>query len=645
MTEAAWYYAWAQLRSGWRRRLVLAALLGAVGAIAIGSAAGAVRTGTAVDRFLTEQRAFDVAVFCGPPDRHGDEYVCEQQLQAVDAIEDTAAILTLEGLLSVSGQNIEPYDDTCWSGAGDVRLIVAPDGRFGTAINTQRFIEGRPADPSRPTEVVISRDLSRRTGVGVGDTIDVQLFAGADCLDDPQQWMPARPLTVVGIEISPFEVRPQSGDYLSFVHGTPALLADLGNLADSELIVAGRLRAGQTFEDLDVPLDRLGIAVQPAEDTRFAVPQSLNADNLRRSVRPFTVAQWLVSALTAAAGLVLLGQMLNRQLRGAAAEFRGLGHLGLTRRDLSSVGLAHVLSIVLPASLLAAVGGYLGSAFTPLGLARVVEVHSGLRADVAVLGLGSVVMALALVCIAIPSVLITARQHAQESAPPTGRAAALAQQLGGGPVSTTGLRMAFEPLRGPTAPPLRTGFGMILASVVLLVSATVFAGSLTHLLESNRLIGWNWDALVYADGEGADAITTDRLRQVVEATPGVAEVTAGTIFPPLQLLLGPERTEVQNVSFDGGPIGPTMISGRAPTGADEIVLGRVTQSRLGYREGDRVPYVAVLGDFEEVMQGRGTEVRGELTIVGTGVFPVSGGDSRLGTGGAVDFDFFRRARR
>jgi hypothetical protein len=404
MNDAARVYAWAQLRSSWHRRVALVVLLGAIGAVSIGSAAGAVRTNNAVERFIIEQRAFDLLVFCGAPERDSGGFVCEQELRELDEIEDTAPILELFGLPSVDGRNAEAGDDACFDGPGDVKLIVSPDGRFGSAINEHRFVAGRPVDPSRKDEVVISRDLAERVDVGVGDTIDFQLFAGADCYGDPAEWLPATVLTIVGIEVSPFEVRPESGEYRSFVHATPALLTSVGDLSDTELMVAARLRKGVVFEDLRGPFERLEISTEALDEEgrKFAVPQSVNSDNLQRSVRAHVIALWLFGALTAVAGLVLVGQMLNRQIRGAATEFRALRHLGLTRRDLSAVGLAHVLSVVLPAAFLAALGAFVTSWFTPLGLARIVEVHRGLRADPVVLGLGTIVMIIGLVAVATP---------------------------------------------------------------------------------------------------------------------------------------------------------------------------------------------------------------------------------------------------
>lgn len=635
MNEAPGFYAWTQLRGSWRRRLALAAVLGAIGAVAIGSAAGATRTSSAVDRFLTEQRAFDVLVFCGVPERDGQGFVCERELGALDEVEETAPIVELFGLPSVAGRNAEPAEDTCFDGPGDVKLVVSPDGRFGSAINEHRFIAGRRVDPSRADEIVISRDLAERVGIGVGDTIDFQLFGAAGCTGDPTGWRPATALTVVGIEVSPFEVRPDSGEYRTFVHATPALLASVGDLADTELMVAVRLRAGVEFEDLRKPFERLEISTEAfdEEGQKFAIPQSVNSDNLQRSLRAHVTAQWLLSALTAVAGLVLVGQMLNRQLRESAPEFRVLGQLGFTRRDLSAVGVAHLLSVAAPAALLAAVGGYLSSSLTPIGIARVVEVHRGLRFDPIVLALGAAVMIFGLVGVALPSLVAVTRPGVPVARPQNGVAGGLARRLGVGPVTTTGLRMAFEPSRGSPAAPLRTGFGVILAAVVFLVGATVFAGSINHLQRSKHLVGWNWDALLYVEGE---PVTDERLHEVVAATPGVASATSGTIFMPVLVRFGEDETFVSTLSFVSGPIGPTLVSGRAPSGPSEVVMGRETLERLGYREGDRIPFVAT-SEFQDLADG----VRGNVTIVGTAVLPVLGGSNRLGTGAAVDFDFVR----
>jgi ABC-type lipoprotein release transport system permease subunit len=64
----------------------------------------------------------------------------------------------------------------------------------------------------------------------------------------------------------------------------------------------------------------------------------------------------------------------------------------------------------------------------------------------------------------------------------------------------------------------------------------------------------------------------------------------------------------------GAAILPTLASGRAPTGPDEIILGSTTMANLGARLGDRVEAV-------------GTEGPVQLTVVGQGVFPALGDGS------------------
>ena len=640
MNEAVRCYVWSQLRGTWRRRVPLVVLLGAVGAASIAAAAGAARTSSAVDRFLEEHRAFDVAVSCGVLEPAATDHPCEAELQQVAAIEDTASLVTLPGLLTVDGRNLEPTEDTCWSGPGDVSLVVAPDGRFGTVVNTHRFIEGRPADPARSNEVVVSRELARRTGLGPGDQLDVSFFAGEDCLGDPTTWQLPRSFDVVGVEVSPFEVRPESGYYASYVHGTPALLREVADLPDRALSVATRLRPGRSVEDIRPNLEAMGVSfeVDGVEERQVAVPQSLNAENLRRSTRPSAIAQWLVSAVIALSGLVLVGQVLARQIRTAAADHEVLRQLGLTDGDLRTVGAAHAGSVIIPAAALAVVGAVLASPLTPLGVARVIDPDPGLRLDPVVVLLGGIVVIVGLACAVLGAVLVSARSRRAPGVTRSGRASALARRAGGGPVSTTGLHLAFDPLRGPAAPPLRTGFSVILAAVVMLVGATVFGGSLTHLLRSKHLVGWNWDAFVYVETSDGDASgpTNADLYAALLGTPGVVEATPGTFFSFVEL--GPERTAVQAISFAGGPIGPTMISGRPPRGADEIVLGRETLSRLGASVGDELSFRGAAGDPD---RGNGSQVSGVVTIVGTAVLPGGGGDSRLGNGSAAAFELFR----
>ena len=74
---------------------------------------------------------------------------------------------------------------------------------------------------------------------------------------------------------------------------------------------------------------------------------------------------------------------------------------------------------------------------------------------------------------------------------------------------------------------------------------------------------------------------------------------------------------------------PTLVAGRAPETADEIVLGARTRRRLGVEIGDTVR--VEIGKTEH-----------DFRVVGQGVFPEFGDAGQLGTGAYMTFDGVHR---
>src|SRR5947208_16854206 len=63
---AVWLRTWSELRTRWRAALSLALLVGVSGGVVMAASAGARRTHTAYTRFVTAQRAWDVAITNDP---------------------------------------------------------------------------------------------------------------------------------------------------------------------------------------------------------------------------------------------------------------------------------------------------------------------------------------------------------------------------------------------------------------------------------------------------------------------------------------------------------------------------------------------------------------------------------------------------
>jgi hypothetical protein len=152
---------------------------------------------------------------------------------------------------------------------------------------------------------------------------------------------------------------------------------------------------------------------------------------------------------------------------------------------------------------------------------------------------------------------------------------------------TTGVRMALEPGRGPTAVPVRSALLGATLGTLGITAVLVFGASLDHLAASPRLYGWGWDA---------------RVEPNAQFTPR-ASGTCGDVDTPLTddpTLAGVaticlEAVEVDRRPVTGwffrslrGSVRPTLVTGQAPVRSDEVVLGKATLDKIGKKVGDSV---------------------------------------------------------
>jgi hypothetical protein len=181
-----------------------------------------------------------------------------------------------------------------------------------------------------------------------------------------------------------------------------------------------------------------------------------------------------------------------------------------------------------------------------------------------------------------------------------------------------------------------------------LAAALTFSASIIHLAHTPRLIGWNWDvAAPYPTTPGANEqqpIPLDErvLSSALEAHPDIRAFAFGTLHRPFPtgnhaLELGPRRLPIDIISFGRGrgTVAPTVIRGRAPRSPREILLGPKTLDELSLSLGDNVTAAGLVGEWNRPETWR--ETRARLTIVGTGVIPVVGGEAKLGRGGVLTF--------
>ena len=286
-------------------------------------------------------------------------------------------------------------------------------------------------------------------------------------------------------------------------------------------------------------------------------------------------------------------------------------------------------TVALVAAAVATAVAYAGSAFTPIGSARIAEPHPGLAFDATAIGLGAgLIVALILLVSVVPS-----RHAARTAARPTRRvvpdggkrASRLTSWLARAsapPTMLTGVRLATETGRGRTAVPVRTTLAGVVIGLTALTAAVTFGASVNHLTSTPRLYGVAWDAEVDSPTLG-DNHALDEIVPALSAMPGVDALGVGGTSIPVHV----DGVAADAIAMDvvRGSILPPAIDGRQPNAPDEIALGGKTLAALHKHIGD-----TVLVDVD----GLGSA---PLRIVGQVVLPPVGDNGVFGEGAIMPY--------
>ncbi|MGH3601103.1 MAG: ABC transporter permease, partial [Pseudonocardiaceae bacterium] len=314
------------------------------------------------------------------------------------------------------------------------------------------------------------------------------------------------------------------------------------------------------------------------------------ARSAQRGVRLEVWALVLFGVLAALVTLLLVGQTVTRQILLQDEDYAVLCSLGATRAQLVGSALVQPAMIAAAGSVLAFAVAALASPLMPLGLARQAEIHPGFEVNLAILlpgiaGLSALVAAWAL----LPAWRVSRQLGASAAdgrfADRPSRIATARARSSAPPASIVGVRFGLERGRGRTAVPVATAMVGAIASVAALTGALTFGTSLTHLLNTPREQGWNWDVLV---GNPNDSL--DREAQggaLLAHNPLVGSYSAAAILGAVKI----DQVNVPSVlAIDPlkGSVHPPLLDGRAPRAPDEIALGTRTLHQLHRHLGDTV---------------------------------------------------------
>jgi hypothetical protein len=623
---------WASAWTGYVTVVVLVALLGG---LAMGAVAGARRTQSSYPVFLASTHPTDIQVITAvdnPAIGNGKGYnpALNRELARLPGV---------QGVATATGLDIEPLKPD----GAPINIPYLPIaqgnaqgslGGEGFRVDQLAVISGRAPNPARVDEFVTLPSAAAAYGFHVGETIPMGIYTNAQTALATFGSPTVRPyrrieMKLVGLALPATSLVEDDADQESGLgYFTPALTRQLlgccVNFSGTGLIVApdevSRVRA---------EADKVVPKGLPVTVTSVDSPGVAKAE---RAIKPESIALGVFGGIAGLATLLIVGQIIGRQLRLRSSDAEALRALGASPALVATDGLLGLLAAVVLGSVIAVAVAVAVSPIAPLGPVRPVYPTPGIAFDWTVLGLGFAALVLILSLLAVvlgvrgaPHRVARRVVAPGERAPRLGR---LIARLNLSPPMATGVRFALEPGSGRNTVPVRSAiFGTALA-VIALITTVTFGASLNTLVSTPRLYGWNWDfALASGGGDIPEAHATALLAH----DPYVAAFSAA-YFANLPI-------DGQTVPVLGtGPhaaVQPPILAGHRLEGPGQIVLGPITLAALHKRLGDTVT-ISSLG-FATGSAPSSTRLR----IVGVATMPAIGlsGENHLemGTGAVISY--------
>jgi hypothetical protein len=600
-----WYRLRATFAARWPGYLAIALLVGLVGGVAMASIAGARRTESSYPKFLAGTNPSGLLV------QPGTSLSCSSGFQS--QLAQLPQVKRVGCADSFNGATLTP------SGALDkvllaqVGLIASVDGEYSRQ-DRVTITAGRAADPSRPDEIVATPTAAAFLGLHVGSHVTIGVWSNTQHDLAPHRVIHA---TLVGIGVFNTQVIQDDIDRgnTGFLLGTSALYRQLSACCAAGtydgIEVAGGSRDDSVVEHEYAHLLTTSSFTDSSGNQQLQIYDTATIEaEAQRAIEPEAIALAVFGGIAALAAILIGIQAVSRQLRVHREDGIVLRAVGAPPRVTSSDGLLGIFGAVVVGSLFAAALAVCLSPLAPFGPVRTVDPSPGVDVDWTVIGLGFVVL---VVAIGGWAAVVGYRQaphrvHARGHPGAQGSGIVTFALASGVPVSgIAGLRFALESGRARSATPGRSVIiGAVLAITVVTTTLT-FGASLDTLVSHPNLYGWNFDYAYYStDGYGPvpKAIVQPLLARdhAVLTTTGVYFATVviqGHIVP---LLAEP----------DHAAIAPPVLTGHRVDGPRQIVLGAATLAQLHKRLGDSI---SIAGD--------GLPAR-RMVIVGTATLPTIG---------------------
>jgi hypothetical protein len=617
-----------RLSATWRRRrggyLTVAVLVGLLGGLALGSLAAARRTQSSYPVFLASTHPGNIEVITAlnnPFFNGGIGYNAA-------IIARIRALPHVESVASGSGIDLEPLKR---DGAPiNISYLPISGGNAQGSVGGEAFsldrlavLAGRLPPQSSTDEFVTLPSAARAYGFHLGEMIRMGVYTNAETKSAKFGSPSLRPHRVVTMKlvglVQPAQtlVADDIDQTTELGYFTPAFtqryLSCCVNYTGTSVLVPTRYVV-QTSAAISRLLPKGGGTLVNTDANAGSVAKA------ERALKPESIALGAFGGITGLAAVLILAQLIGRQLRLGTDESNVLRALGASPSVVVLDELAGTLGALAAGSLLAAGVAVALSPIAPLGPIRPVYPNPGVSFDWTVLGFGTGALFVVLAGVATLLTLRdaphrVARRLALGPARPS-VVPRLSGALGLRPAAATGMRFALDPGHGRNAVPVRSAILGSALAVVALLSTVIFGASLDTLVSTPRLYGWNWSYLL---NSGGGDIPQGAATALLTRDPDVGHFT-GAYFAGVSI-------DGQSVPAIGEPargaIQPPILHGRPLDGQTQIVLGPITLAQLHKHIGQTVRVSA---------GGTGTTT---LTIVGTATLPALG-SSGSGAGGHLE---------
>lgn len=568
--SAVWAWIRIDLRARARSLAVLALLVALTTGVVLTSVAGARRGSSAVDRLLARTQPATVAAL---PNQQGFDWEAVRQLPNVAAIARfPVSLYYINGIPSDAGN-------------------FAYGDRAMLDIERPVVLEGRLADPSRDDEAVITHAFEGTFGLGVGDTVTLQLLT-PEQVDEaylsPEAPPPEGPeieTTIVGVVRSPW-------------------FSDSGDSSDGSLIPSNGLfeqhRAnliGNTEIANINALVRLDGGASAVPDFREDLAELTGRRDIEffdlaagaahaKDVADFEADALLAFAATALiAALFLVGQSVVRFVTGSTQDLQVLAAVGMPPRHVRMAAAAGPAIAAVSGAAVGVLGAWLASSWFPSGTASPFEPTPGRRADLAVLLPGLVLITALVVAGTVASSWSAARSFGALRRGRRSSIAGLAARAGAPIPLTIGTSFALDRGRGAQAVPVLPALLGAVVGVLGVMGALTFAAGVDDAAAHPERFGQVSELQAFLGFNGEDFVPTDDVLEVLAADPDVVAVNETR-----QGVL--ESGPVDMAAFVIDPVDApppiVVLDGRLPTRADEVTIATESASSLGATVGDRI---------------------------------------------------------